>query len=58
MHSIPKIKLSCHDRLNQIRFVTKTIQDNNVTNHIGLVYAETEIELSGPISLGWVCDDN
>ena len=28
----------------------KTRQENNVTNHIGLVFVEIEIELSKPIS--------
>lgn len=44
-----KMKLSCSDRSDYVRYVTKTRQDNNVNDHIGLGYAETENELSGPI---------
>ena len=29
--------------------MTKTRQDNDVTNHIGIVYAKTETKLLGPI---------
>ena len=36
----------------------KTRQDNNVTDRIGLVYVENDIELSGPIWRGIVCDKN
>ena len=36
----------------------KTRQGNDVIDHLGLVYAEIEIELSGPISLGVICDGN
>ena len=38
------------------RSMMKTTQDNDVTNHIGLVYAEIETKLLGPIWLGVVCD--
>ena len=33
----------------------KIKQDNDMTNYIGVFYAETETELSGPIELGAVC---
>lgn len=36
----------------------KTRQDNNVTDHISLVYTETKIELSGPIWSSSVYDEN
>ena len=36
----------------------KVKQDNNVTDHIGLVYVETETKLLGPIWLGALCDEN
>ena len=36
----------------------KTRQDNDVTDHIGLLYAKIESELSGPISPGVVYDEN
>ena len=38
--------------------MTKTKHDNNVTNCIGLVYAETKTKLLGPIWLGAVYDEN
>lgn len=36
----------------------KTKQDNNVTDHIGVVYAENETELSWPIGPDAVCEEN
>ena len=39
------MKLSCHDISNHVPYVTKTIQDNDVADRIGLVYAEIEIKL-------------
>ena len=47
--SMPKTKLSCRDRLDHVRPMTKTRQDNDVIDHIGLVYTEIEIELLGHI---------
>ena len=38
--------------------VKKTKQDNDMTDYIDLVYAETEIKLSGPISMDVVCAEN
>ena len=35
----------------------KTIQDNDMTNHTGVVYSENNIELSWPIILGTVFDE-
>ena len=35
----------------------KTRQDNDVIDHIGLVYIKIETELSRPIELGAVCDE-
>ena len=37
--------------------MTKTRQDNNVIDHIGLTYVENNIELSGPIKSGAVYDE-
>ena len=36
----------------------KTSQDNDVADHIDLVYTEIETQLLGPIRLGVVCDEN
>lgn len=41
-----KKKLSCHDLLDQVQFVTKTRLDNDVIDQTGAVYAENKIELS------------
>lgn len=38
-----------------MQFVTKTRQDKDVTDCIGMVYAETKTELLGPIEQGMVC---
>ena len=58
MWSMQKMKLSCHDRSNQVRSMTKSWQDNDVTDHIGLLYVETKTQLSWPIWLSVVCDVN
>ena len=52
------MKLSFHDRLDQVWFVAKTRQNNNMINRIALVYAKIEIELSGPIRSTAVSDEN
>ena len=36
----------------------KTIQDNDMIDHIDVIYAKKETELSWPIELGMVCDKN
>ena len=36
----------------------KSNKDNNMTEHTGLIYTKTEIELSWIIWLGAVCDEN
>ena len=41
------MKPSYHDRLDYIQFMMKIRQDNNVIDHIGLVYSKTKIKLSG-----------
>ena len=38
--------------------MTKSKQDNDVTDHFGLVYVETKTELSGPIEHDAICYDN
>ena len=53
-----KWKLGYGDQSDRVRFVIKTRQDINVIDHIGYFYAEIEIELSGPIWLSEVCDEN
>ena len=47
-------KLSYHNQSNQVWPITKTKQDNDMTDCIGLVYVENNTELSGPIGPGVV----
>ena len=35
-----KMKLSYRDQSNQVRSMLKTRQNNDVTDHIGLIYAK------------------
>ena len=39
------MKLSCCDWFDEVRFGTKTRQDNDIIDHIGLVKVETKTEL-------------
>lgn len=55
---MPKLKLNCQDLFDQVWFVRKTKQDNDVTNYIGVVYVETKNELSGAIESGVICHQN
>ena len=56
--SSSKMKLSCHDRSNRVRYVTKIRQDNDMIDRNGAVYAKNEIELSSSIRPTIVCDEN
>ena len=58
MRSMPEKKLSKCDRSDRVCFVIETRRDNDVTDHIGLVYTKTEVELSRPIWLGAIYDEN
>ena len=55
--SMSKTKLSNRERSDRVLFVTKTKHDNDMTDHIGLVYVENDIELLGPIGPGVVYDE-
>lgn len=46
------------DWFDWVRSMMKIRHDNDVTNRIGLIYVETENELSGPNYLAAVCDEN
>ena len=37
---MPKMKLSCPDRLDQVPYVTKTKQDNSVTDRTSAIYTK------------------
>ena len=43
------MKLSFREWSDRVQSMIKTIQDNVVTDRIGLVYAKTKIELLRPI---------
>lgn len=53
-----KKKLSYHDQLDLVQSMTKIKEDNDVIDHIGLVYSKTKTKLLSPILLGDVCDEN
>lgn len=40
-----KMKLNCQDLFGQVRSMMKTNQDNDLTDRIGAVYVENDIEL-------------
>lgn len=44
MQSTPKTKLSCYDQSNRVLSVMKISKDNDMTEHIGIVYVEIETE--------------
>ena len=52
-----KLKLSCHDWSHYVQSMTKTRKDNDVTDHIGAIYAKNEIELSWLIGQGVTYDE-
>ena len=54
--SMLEMILKCHDRLDWVESMTKTRQDNNVTDRIGSVDIKIETELSGPIRPSAVCN--
>ena len=58
VRSTRKMILKCRDLLDRVWSMVKTMQDNNMTDCIGTVYAENEIELSSLIKLGAVGDKN
>ena len=43
------MKLTYHERFDKVQSMTKSRQDNYVTNRIGAVYTKIETKLSGPI---------
>ena len=53
-----KTILNCSDWLDQVQSVTKTRQDNDVIDHIGMTNAEIKIELSRLIKLGAIFNRN
>ena len=41
-----EMKMSCHDQSDRVSFVMKKRHDNDVTDHIGMVYVKKDTELS------------
>ena len=58
MRYMPKLKQSCCDWSDQVRSVTKTKKDNDVTEWKGEVNVKNYIELSCPIKSSVVYDEN
>ena len=58
VRSILKMILNFYDWSNRVPTMTKTRNNNYVTNHIDMTYIENETELLWPIKLGVVCDEN
>ena len=58
VRSILKMILNFYDWSNRVPTMTKTRNNNYVTNHIDMTYIENETELLWPIELGVVCDEN
>ena len=53
-----KMKLRCRDCLNPVQSIAKARQNNDIINCIGVVCAEIETKISGPIKLSAVCYEN
>lgn len=58
MRSMLITKLSLGEQLDRIQSLIKTKHDNDVIDHVGLVYAKIEIKLSKPIWTSVVYDEN
>ena len=56
MQSMVKTKLSYNVRSDQVRSVTKTRHDNNVTNCTSAVYVENNTKVSWLIESGVIYD--
>ena len=44
----PKSELNCHDRLDRMRSIAKTRQDNDVIDHKGVIFIEYDTKLLRP----------
>ena len=53
-----KMKLRYCGQSNQVPVFYESQIAHDVTNHIGLVYVETKIDILGPIWSSSVCDEN
>lgn len=57
MQSMSKMILNYHDQSDRVSTVTKTRLENDVTNHIDVVYTKNDIELSRSIKSGVIYDE-
>ena len=55
---MPKSKLNYRGLFDQVRFVMKTKQDNDMTDHVGAIYAKNDNEQSWLIRLSVACNEN
>lgn len=53
-----KTKLNYYDRWGKVRSMTKTTQDNDLINRIGVFFAENKTELIWLIRQGAIYDEN
>lgn len=58
VRSTSKKILNYGDQLDRLPTMTKIRLDNYMTDHIDMVYIENETELSWPMGLGTVYDEN
>ena len=49
---MPKPKMNYRNLSNQVQYVMKTRQDNNMIDHVDTVYAEKDTKLSWHVGLG------
>ena len=56
MQSTPQMIINYRDQSDRVQSITKTTQDDDVTDHTGVVYTENNTELSWPIGVGAVFD--
>ena len=52
------IKLRVYNWSNSVQSMAKTRHDNDMTDHLGLLYTKNETELSWPIQQGKVYDED
>ena len=50
--------LNCKNQSDSVQFIMKTTQDNDVSDHTGVISIEYDIELSRPITLSVVYDED
>ena len=58
VRSTLKMKPSYSDRSDWVRSLMKTKQDNNMRDHIDVIYYKKETELLWPIGSSTICDKN